>query len=134
VLPARASGGGELMLVRAVAGGVAFLVTLDFTGIAALFVSSMLLRTRRTPAGFIQPCLPSLAERPPSGPGWLHEIKHDGFRLMARRDAAGGCSPATASTGRRGIHNSAAARLAAWFGVALNPELRRAVHPPSGAA
>jgi bifunctional non-homologous end joining protein LigD len=28
------------------------------------------------------------AERPPTGPGWLHEIKHDGFRLMARRDAA----------------------------------------------
>jgi len=29
------------------------------------------------------------AERPPSGPGWLHEIKHDGFRIMARRDSAG---------------------------------------------
>ena len=25
---------------------------------------------------------------PPSGPGWIHEIKHDGYRLMARRDAA----------------------------------------------
>ena len=25
----------------------------------------------------------------PSVPSWLHEIKHDGFRLMARRDAAG---------------------------------------------
>jgi hypothetical protein len=49
----------------------------------------MLLRTRRTPAGFIQPCLPSPAERPPTGPGWIHEIKHDGFRLMVRRDAAG---------------------------------------------
>jgi len=23
---------------------------------------------------------------PPSGPQWLHEIKHDGYRLMARRD------------------------------------------------
>jgi hypothetical protein len=29
------------------------------------------------------------AERPPSGPGWLHEIKHDGFRIMARRDGRG---------------------------------------------
>jgi len=29
------------------------------------------------------------AERPPSGPGWIHEIKHDGFRMMVRRDAAG---------------------------------------------
>jgi bifunctional non-homologous end joining protein LigD len=25
----------------------------------------------------------------PSGPGWLHEIKHDGFRILARRDSAG---------------------------------------------
>ena len=25
---------------------------------------------------------------PPSGPGWIHEIKHDGFRIMARRDSA----------------------------------------------
>ena len=48
----------------------------------------MLLRTRWTPAGFIQPCLPSPAERPPTGPGWIHEIKHDGFRLMVRRDVA----------------------------------------------
>jgi bifunctional non-homologous end joining protein LigD len=45
-------------------------------------------RTRR-PVGHIPPCLPSRAERPPSGPKWLHEIKHDGFRIMARRDGAG---------------------------------------------
>ena len=38
---------------------------------------------------FIEPCLPSPADRPPSGPGWLHEIKHDGYRLMARRDPVG---------------------------------------------
>jgi hypothetical protein len=37
-------------------------------------------------SGFIGPCLPSAAERPPSGPDWVHEIKHDGYRLMARRD------------------------------------------------
>jgi hypothetical protein len=24
--------------------------------------------------------------RPPSGPGWVHEIKHDGYRLIVRRD------------------------------------------------
>jgi hypothetical protein len=29
------------------------------------------------------------AKAPPSGPGWLHEIKHDGFRILARRDSAG---------------------------------------------
>ena len=39
--------------------------------------------------GHIDPCLPSPAERPPSGDGWLHEIKHDGFRIMARRGTAG---------------------------------------------
>ena len=27
-----------------------------------------------------------LAERPPSGPGWLHEIKFDGYRVIARKD------------------------------------------------
>ena len=39
--------------------------------------------------GFIEPCLPSPADSPPSGSGWVHEIKHDGFRLMAKRDAIG---------------------------------------------
>ena len=38
------------------------------------------------PSGFIEPCLPSKAVRPPSGPLWVHEIKHDGYRLMVRRD------------------------------------------------
>jgi bifunctional non-homologous end joining protein LigD len=37
----------------------------------------------------IEPCLPSPADRPPSGPEWLHEIKLDGFRMMVRRDPAG---------------------------------------------
>jgi bifunctional non-homologous end joining protein LigD len=49
----------------------------------------MLSRTRRPPSCFIKPCLPSPAARPPSGPGWVHEIKHDGFRMMVRRDPAG---------------------------------------------
>src|SRR5262249_54531990 len=44
---------------------------------------------RVSPSGFIPPCLPTKAESPPSGPGWAHEIKHDGFRLMVRRDPAG---------------------------------------------
>jgi bifunctional non-homologous end joining protein LigD len=50
----------------------------------------MSLRERTRPGlGIIEPCLPSLAKAPPSGPGWLHEIKHDGFRIIARRDGAG---------------------------------------------
>src|SRR6516164_4021183 len=46
----------------------------------------MLLPTRQTPPGFVEPCLPSSAERPPGGPGWWHEIKHDGFRIIARKN------------------------------------------------
>jgi bifunctional non-homologous end joining protein LigD len=38
---------------------------------------------------FIEPCLPSTADQPPSGPEWVHEIKHDGYRLMAKRDPVG---------------------------------------------
>jgi bifunctional non-homologous end joining protein LigD len=49
----------------------------------------MLSRTRLPPSGFIEPCLLSSAEQPPSGAGWIHEIKHDGYRLMARRDPIG---------------------------------------------
>ncbi len=37
----------------------------------------------------IEPCLPRPAKQPPAGRGWIHEIKHDGFRIMARRDAKG---------------------------------------------
>jgi bifunctional non-homologous end joining protein LigD len=43
----------------------------------------------RAPTGFIEPCLPSSAEHPPTGREWVHEIKHDGYRLMARRDPIG---------------------------------------------
>jgi bifunctional non-homologous end joining protein LigD len=47
-------------------------------------------RKRTRPGlGIIEPCLPSPAKAPPNGPGWLHEIKHDGFRIMAQRDGAG---------------------------------------------
>ena len=46
----------------------------------------MLSRPRALPAGFIAPCLPTNAPQPPSGEAWLHEIKHDGFRVIARKD------------------------------------------------
>jgi hypothetical protein len=32
------------------------------------------------------PCLPRPAKAPPAGPGWIHEIKHDGYRIVAERD------------------------------------------------
>jgi bifunctional non-homologous end joining protein LigD len=36
--------------------------------------------------GFVDPCIPSRAPKPPSGPDWVHEVKHDGYRLIVRRD------------------------------------------------
>jgi bifunctional non-homologous end joining protein LigD len=33
---------------------------------------------------FVQPQLATLVERPPDGDGWLHELKHDGYRILAR--------------------------------------------------
>ncbi|MGB8486597.1 MAG: hypothetical protein WCD67_10055, partial [Xanthobacteraceae bacterium] len=39
----------------------------------------------RHPAGFVEPCLPTLGQAVPSGPQWVHEIKHDGFRFICRR-------------------------------------------------
>jgi bifunctional non-homologous end joining protein LigD len=44
----------------------------------------MLARHAR-PDGFIDPCIPTLAAKPPAGSGWGHEIKHDGYRLIVRR-------------------------------------------------
>ena len=41
---------------------------------------------RRVPPAFIPPCQPVLADRVPSGDGWLHELKHDGFRIIARKE------------------------------------------------
>jgi bifunctional non-homologous end joining protein LigD len=40
------------------------------------------------PLGFIAPCLPTKAPQPPTGGAWLHEIKHDGFRVIARKEGA----------------------------------------------
>ena len=45
-----------------------------------------MLHVRTFPAGFIAPCLPTKADTLPSGGLWIHEIKHDGFRIIARKD------------------------------------------------
>ena len=60
------------------------------SGMAGVISGSVMLRSRAARSvGFIKPCLPSPARRPPAGDGWLHEIKHDGMRILARRDGAG---------------------------------------------
>jgi bifunctional non-homologous end joining protein LigD len=61
--------------------------------VAALFICPyivrMLSRVRNSrgrpinaPAAFIHPCRPIVTAQPPSGPGWAHELKHDGYRLQ----------------------------------------------------
>jgi bifunctional non-homologous end joining protein LigD len=48
----------------------------------------MAMRINRVPAGFVIPAQPVLASKPPSGPDWVHEIKHDGYRMLVRRDGS----------------------------------------------
>src|SRR5712672_1185184 len=44
------------------------------------------MKIKRLLAGFVVPAQPVKASKPPSGAGWVHEIKHDGYRLIVRRD------------------------------------------------
>ena len=53
------------------------------------YIFPMLWRVRNSrgkpsnaPAAFIHPCQPIVAKQPPTGPGWAHELKHDGYRLQ----------------------------------------------------
>ena len=59
---------------------------LDSLGAALYLAAATSLRPRVLPAGFVAPCLPTNAPQPPSGELWLHEIKHDGFRVIARKN------------------------------------------------
>jgi bifunctional non-homologous end joining protein LigD len=36
--------------------------------------------------GYIPPCIPTRAPKPPTGTDWVPEIKHDGYRLQVRRE------------------------------------------------
>jgi bifunctional non-homologous end joining protein LigD len=33
-----------------------------------------------------EPCIPTRATKVPTGPDWIHEIKHDGYRLIVQKD------------------------------------------------
>ena len=48
-------------------------------------ISSRAARHSPLPLGFILPCLPTASDRCKSGPAWVHEIKHDGYRMIVRR-------------------------------------------------
>ena len=49
-----------------------------------LAISSPGARRSPLPPGFIAPCLLTASEHCKSGPDWIHEIKHDGYRMIAR--------------------------------------------------
>jgi bifunctional non-homologous end joining protein LigD len=44
------------------------------------------IRWKRLPPGFVVPAQPVKALRPPAGTDWVHEIKHDGYRMIVYRD------------------------------------------------
>jgi ATP-dependent DNA ligase len=51
----------------------------------------------------LEPCLPTRSKVAPTGTQWVHEIKHDGYRLMVRRTPrACASAPGTATTGPTG--------------------------------
>jgi DNA ligase D-like protein (predicted ligase) len=41
-----------------------------------------MLRSASSSLGFIKPELPTIVPEPPTGEGWIHEIKHDGYRTL----------------------------------------------------
>jgi hypothetical protein len=51
-------------------------------------VAAYYMLQRILPAGFVAPGLPTKTDKLPSGSQWLHEIKHDGFRVIARKNGA----------------------------------------------
>src|SRR5579872_3901177 len=50
------------------------------------------------PPRWIEPCVPTLVDKPPTGPKWRHEVKWDGYRVCVVVDAG----KATVRT-RRGL-------------------------------
>ena len=43
----------------------------------------------KLPVGFVVPAQPVARAAPPSGTDWVHEIKHDGYRIIVHRDGEG---------------------------------------------
>ena len=46
-----------------------------------------LARDRRRPEGFAGPMLATPVQRVPIGPEWQFEVKHDGYRMIARAES-----------------------------------------------
>jgi hypothetical protein len=50
-----------------------------------MLMRSPLAPERRSPPGFIPPALLTPATKVLTGPEWLHELKHDGMRVIIRK-------------------------------------------------
>ena len=93
-------------------------------------MGDMLLRSSRgrplnAPAAFIHPCQPIVAKQPPSGPGWAHELKHDGYRLQIHvRD---GRVPLYTISATGGVDDAGYYRNSADHTAAVNNDCRVAV-------
>jgi hypothetical protein len=78
------------------------------------------------PSHFIEPCIPTRAPKPPAGPDWVHEIKHDGYRLQVRRERAWG-------SGRRHVAGTREGRGGMIIGRRLRVRPRGSPVPPATA-
>jgi bifunctional non-homologous end joining protein LigD len=48
--------------------------------------STGLLQASAMPNRLFEPCIPTRGTKVPSGPDWIHEIKHDSYRLIVQRE------------------------------------------------
>jgi hypothetical protein len=59
-----------------------------------------------------EPCIPTRGTKVPAGPDWLHEVKHDGYRLIVQREwKLRGFGPLLLVPGERGAKVPAALSL-----------------------
>jgi hypothetical protein len=79
--------------------------------------------------GFVASCIPSLAHKPPSGPDWVHEIKHDGYRLIVRRQ--GEMVPPVRAAARLRARSSGSIGVTGGFGGAAKQLLGRLTNLPA---
>ena len=64
-------------------------VRLDSPAPRTIYTPMLLRNARPRPNGFNEPCLPSPALTRRLATAGIHEIRLDGFRMLARRDGAG---------------------------------------------
>jgi hypothetical protein len=64
---------------------------------ASLFEGWLATITAPLPVGSVAPCIPTKARDRPRDDLWLHEIKHDGFRVIARKSGAQWAAKGTAA-------------------------------------